>query len=61
MVLTAGSTLGVVNILDLQRMVNVVLGTAAPLGSEDLNGDGVTNILDLQALVNVILGIAVCP
>jgi hypothetical protein len=52
---------GAVNILDIQRMVNVILGITAPSGNEDVNGDGTVNIVDLQTLVNVILGISTCP
>lgn len=51
---------GTVNVVDVQRLVNVVLGAAAPLGIEDLNRDGRVDIVDLQALVNAVLGGA-CP
>ena len=51
---------GEVNALDLQLMVNVILGTqtdAAIVARADLNGDVVRNALDLQALDNLILGV----
>ncbi|MGA2264166.1 MAG: dockerin type I domain-containing protein [Acidobacteriota bacterium] len=53
---------GAVNIMDLQALINAILGIK-PLSvgaSGDMNSDGVINVLDLQALVSVILGIAVC-
>jgi hypothetical protein len=50
---------GQVNVIDLQRLINVVLG-APGLGNEDLNRDGSVNVLDVQILINVILG-AACP
>jgi hypothetical protein len=51
---------GVVNVLDLQRVVNVAIGATSPLGSEDLNRDGVMNVIDVQTLVSIILGISAC-
>jgi hypothetical protein len=53
---------GAVNIMDLQALINAILGIKPlPVGaSGDMNSDGVINVLDLQALVSVILGIAVC-
>jgi hypothetical protein len=53
---------GIVNVLDLQRLINGILGVQ-PLtgGAGDLNGDGVVNVLDLQLLGNVILGLRSCP
>jgi hypothetical protein len=50
----------VVDILDLQRMVNVLLGMEADaqvIARADLDGDGATTILDLQRLVNILLGV----
>ncbi len=50
---------GVVDILDLQRMVNVLLGVETDvqvIARADLNGDGSPTILDLQQLVNLLLG-----
>jgi chitinase len=53
---------GAANALDLQIMVNLVLGLQAPpAGKADLNGDGKIDALDLQILGNVILGIRSCP
>jgi hypothetical protein len=53
---------GLVNALDLQRMINAILGIqplTSPAG--DLNLDGRVDVLDLQILGNVILGIRSCP
>ncbi len=47
---------GAVNVLDLQLMINCILGRA-PVAGSDLNGDGRTDVLDLQLLVNLILGV----
>ena len=53
---------GTINALDLQVMVNVILGAQAPSATKgDLNGDGRVDALDLQVLANVILGLRVCP
>lgn len=51
---------GATNVLDVQRMVNVVLG-APGAGGEDLNRDAVVNVLDLQVLVGAVLGSSACP
>lgn len=53
---------GTTNVLDLQRLINAILGTQ-PLGAGagDLNGDGRVDVLDLQILGNVILGLRSCP
>jgi hypothetical protein len=50
-----------VNVLDLQKMVNIVLGINSQSSSFDLNGDGKEDVLDLQILNNVILGLRSCP
>jgi len=50
-----------VNVVDLQGLVNVILGTATKTANHDLNGDGKVDVLDLQMLANVILGIRSCP
>ena len=50
---------GLTNVLDIQRMVNVVLG-APSAGTEDLNRDSSINVLDVQLLVNTVLG-GTCP
>jgi hypothetical protein len=53
---------GVTNVLDLQIMINAILGIQTiPAGKGDLNGDGRVDVLDLQILGNVILGIRSCP
>jgi hypothetical protein len=51
---------GSMNVLDLQLLVNAVMGGMACPGC-DINRDSTVNVLDLQALVNVILGIHGCP
>jgi hypothetical protein len=50
-----------VNVLDVQAMVNILLGIGSAGSSQDLNGDGKVDILDLQLLTNVVLGIRSCP
>jgi glucose/arabinose dehydrogenase len=50
---------GATNVVDVQRVVNVILGAPAA-GSEDLNRDGSVTVVDLQMLVNTVLG-APCP
>ena len=52
---------GVVNALDLQVLINVILGTQTLPGKGDLNGDGRVDVLDLQILADVILGLRSCP
>ena len=51
---------GVVNIQDIVRIVNYVLGTtdldAQEKAGADANGDGTVNILDVVAIVQYILG-----
>ncbi|MBZ5499715.1 MAG: fibronectin type III domain-containing protein [Acidobacteriia bacterium] len=53
---------GAVNIMDLQALINAILGVKplSPMVSGDMNGDGGTNVLDVQILVSVILGITGC-
>jgi hypothetical protein len=50
-----------VNVLDLQVVINAILGTQLLTGKGDLNGDGRVDVLDLQILGNVILGTRSCP
>jgi hypothetical protein len=50
-----------VNVLDVQRMINIILGTASSSSSYDLNGDGNVDVLDLQIITNVVLGLRSCP
>lgn len=51
---------GVINALDLQVLINVILGTQTLPGKGDLNADGRVDVLDLQILANVILGLRGC-
>jgi len=54
---------GVVNILDVVRVVNIILGdpaTAYERWSADCNEDGDVNTLDVVGIVNVILGLGSC-
>ena len=48
---------GFVNVLDLQILVNVILGESNASSACDLNRDGLINVIDLQLLINLILGI----
>jgi hypothetical protein len=50
-----------VNVLDIQRLINVILGSSACPGNCDINADSRVDILDLQILANVILGVRSCP
>jgi hypothetical protein len=52
---------GLINVLDLQSLVNVILGIIECPGSCDTNQDGSVNALDIQLLINIILGTATCP
>lgn len=49
------------NVLDLQALVNVILGTRTAAPGNDLNTDGRVDVIDLQVLNNVILGVRTCP
>ena len=51
---------GTLDLLDLQRLVNVLLGLELDpqvITRADLDQDGRTTILDLQRLVNTLLGV----
>jgi hypothetical protein len=50
----------VLNALDIQAMVNFILGSSANPGNYDTNRDGTVNALDLQTIGNIILGIWTC-
>lgn len=50
-----------VDVLDLQALVNVILGINPSSSSYDLNSDQRVDVLDLQILNNVILGLRSCP
>jgi hypothetical protein len=52
---------GVINVLDVVRAVNIILGTGSPvrgyeLWAGDMNEGGSINVLDVVLIVNVILG-----
>jgi hypothetical protein len=49
---------GATNVVDVQLIVNQVLGVVPP--TSDVNGDGSVNIVDVQAVVNAALGLG-CP
>jgi len=44
-----------VNVVDIQLMVNTILGVATTVGA-DMNKDGQVNVVDLQLLINKVLG-----
>ena len=50
-----------INVLDVQSLVNTLLGINTCAGDCDSNNDGSVNVLDLQLLVNIILGRSTCP
>lgn len=57
---------GVVDILDVVRVVNIILEIGDPpseleIWIADCNEDGVINILDVAGIINVILSIGTCP
>jgi hypothetical protein len=52
---------GAVNALDIQSLVNAILGIGSTPSHYDINRDDDINVLDLQQLANVILGINTCP
>ena len=52
---------GTIDILDVVRIINIILGNPPPpaaceLKAADINNDGEVNILDVIAVVNMILG-----
>jgi len=49
------------DIIDLQALINVILGNSSASPAFDLNGDESINILDLQVLSGVVLGLRSCP
>ena len=51
---------GAVNVLDMQMLVNAILGVQGA-AANDINGDSRIDVLDLQILTNVILGLRSCP
>ncbi len=52
---------GAVNALDLQVLINVIMGTQSLAGKGDFNLDGNVDALDLQILTMVVLGLRACP
>ncbi len=51
----------VVNALDMQLLINSILGFPGSPANGDINSDGKTNVLDLQVMIIVILGLTGCP
>jgi hypothetical protein len=51
---------GAQNILDLQTLINGILGVK-PITTGDLNNDSRTDVLDLQIEANYLLGAIPCP
>ena len=50
-----------VNTIDIQAMVNIILGINSSGNEPDLNSDTRVDVLDLQILNNVVLGLRNCP
>lgn len=48
---------GQVNALDVQSVINEVLGLGIDLEEADVNGDGQVNALDVQTVINKVLGV----
>ena len=50
---------GIVNVLDVVRAVNIILGSYQPdegeLARADTNGDSKVNVIDVVGIVNIIL------
>ena len=51
---------GSVNVMDVQALINQVLGATPPTACGDINRDGVVNVLDVQILIEVVLGVRGC-
>ena len=51
---------GITNVLDIQLLINVILGTVPNAGNADFNRDGRVDGLDLQLLSNIVLGVRGC-
>jgi hypothetical protein len=51
---------GIANVLDIQVLINLILGTTPDPGTSDFNRDGKVDVLDLQLLSNVVLGVRSC-
>lgn len=52
---------GNLNTIDMQYLVNVIIGFSSCPGNCDTNLDGSVDVLDVQLLSNIILGEATCP
>ncbi len=52
---------GAVDALDVQALVNIILGKVASTPAADLNRDNKVDQLDLDLLTGVVLGQKVCP
>jgi len=50
-----------VNILDLQLLINVIIGKTSSFPQCDVNKDGRVDILDAQLLILIYLGLRSCP
>ena len=48
---------GTVNGIDLNLLINQVLGKDEPIPEADLNSDGSTNGIDVNLLINILLGL----
>ena|SRR3989338_5954144 len=46
---------GQVNSLDIQQLINGVLGYYASFGYNDVNDDGIVNAVDVQSVINAVL------
>jgi len=48
---------GVINVLDITKVVRIILGLDAETAGADANGDGQVNVLDITKIVRIILGL----
>ena len=47
---------GIVDIVDVNAVINVMLGKAAPTNAADVTGDSRVDIADVNAVINLMLG-----
>ena len=47
---------GKVDIADVNAVINMMLGKAAPTAGGDVTGDGSVDIADVNAVINIMLG-----
>ena len=47
---------GQVDIADVNAVIDIMLGKAAPTGSADVTADGQVDIADINALIDLMLG-----